>query len=161
MKGIKTTVALTPAEKECLVLYLILLVAFVVQRNAQGISPLRRYLCHHAARISEATSVFYNFQVLRQRLNLSYQEAGFSRSPPIFRKWLFALYIDQASESDEEELVDYVLCHRMFPVTKRNLKKYPQQKEELLCCTQNQIFELRKNLVPVGSGKRLQWVMIL
>jgi len=48
-------VALTPAEKECLVLSLIWLVAFVVQSNEQSISPLRQYRCHHAARISEAT----------------------------------------------------------------------------------------------------------
>ena len=73
---------------------------------------------------------------------------GFSWSPSIFRKWLFALYIDQASESDGEELVDYVLCHRMFPVTKRNLKKYPQQKEELLCSTQNKFLNLRKTSYP-------------
>ena len=55
------------AEKKSLVLSLILLVAFVVQRNAQGIRPLRQYHCHRAARISEATSVFYSFQVLRQK----------------------------------------------------------------------------------------------
>jgi len=48
-------VALTPAEKECLVLSLIWLVAFVVQSNEQSISPLRQYRGHHAARISEAT----------------------------------------------------------------------------------------------------------
>ena len=36
----------------------------------------------------------------------------------------------------------------MFPVTKRNLKKYPQQKEELLCSTQNKFLNLRKTSYP-------------
>ena len=53
MKGIKITVALTAVEKECLVLSLILLVAFAVQRNVQGARPLKQYRCHRAARISE------------------------------------------------------------------------------------------------------------
>ena len=149
MKGIKTTVALTPAEKECLVLYLILLVAFLVQRNAQGISPLRRYLCHHTARISEATSVFYNFQVgVETKIELILARSGIFEKAVNFSEMTVCLYIDQASESDGEKLVDYVLCHRMFPVTKRNLKKYPQQKEELLCSTQNKFLNLRKTSYP-------------
>ena len=85
MKGIKTSVALTPAEKECLVLYLILLVAFVVQRNAQGISPLRRYLCHHAARISEAASVFYmQFSGVETEIELILARSGIFVKPVNF-----------------------------------------------------------------------------
>ena len=57
-------------------------------------------------------------------------------------------YIDQALESAGEELVDYVLCHRMFRVTKRNLKKHPQQKGELLCRTQYKFLNLRKTSYP-------------
>ena len=57
-------------------------------------------------------------------------------------------YIDQALESAGEELVDYVLCHRMFRVTKRNLKKYPQKKGELLCRTQYKFLNLRKTSYP-------------
>ena len=51
-------------------------------------------------------------------------------------------YIDQALESAGEELVDYVLCHRMFRVTKRNLKG------ELLCRTQHKFLNLRKTSYP-------------
>ena len=57
-------------------------------------------------------------------------------------------YIDQALESAGEELVDYVLCHRMFRVTKRNLKKYPQLKGELLCRTQYKFLNLLKTSYP-------------
>ena len=57
-------------------------------------------------------------------------------------------YIDQALESAGEELVDYVLCHRMFRVTKRNLKRYPQLKGELLCRTQYKFLNLLKTSYP-------------
>ena len=49
-------------------------------------------------------------------------------------------------ESHGEELVDYVLCLKMSPVTKRNLKKYPQQKGELFCSTHYKFLNLRKTL---------------
>ena len=56
--------------------------------------------------------------------------------------------MEKVMESDGEELVDYVLCHRMFPVTKRNLKKYPQQKGESLCSTHYKFLNLRKTSYP-------------
>ena len=80
---------------------------------------------------------FLHFQVLR---------SGILVKPVNFSEMTY--YIDQALESAGEELVDYVLCHRMFRVTKRNLKKYPQQKGELLCRTQYKFLNLRKTSYP-------------
>ena len=94
---------------------------------------------------------FLQFSGVETEIELILARSGIFVKP--FNFWKCPLH---RSESDGEELVDYVLCHRMFPVTKRNLKKYPQQKGELLCSTQNKIFELTKNLVPVGSNKRSQ-----
>ena len=76
------------------------------------------------------------------------KKRNFREARQFFGKKLFAHYIDQALESDGEELVDYVLCQGMFPVTKRNLKKYPQQKGELLCRTQHKFLNLRKTSYP-------------
>ena len=47
-----------------------------MQRNAQGISPLRQYLCHHAARISEATSVFLQFSGVETEIELISARSG-------------------------------------------------------------------------------------
>ena len=84
MKGIKITVALTAVEKACLVLFLILLVAFVVQRNAQGICLLRQYRCHRAVRISEATRVFLQFSGAETELELTLARSGIFVKPVNF-----------------------------------------------------------------------------
>ena len=115
----------------------------MVQRNTQGISALRQYLCHHAARISEATSVFYNFQVLRQYWTYLSKKRDSSEVRQFFGNDCLPITSIKPLNTME---VDYVLCHRMFPVTKRNLKKYPQQKGELLCSTQYIFLNLQKTL---------------
>ena len=157
MKGIKSTVALTPAEKECLVLYLILLVAFVVQRNAQGISPLRRYLCHHTARISEATSVFYNFQVgVETEIELILARSGIFEKPINFSEMTVcplhrsSLRIGWRRASRLCSVPQDVSGH------KKESKEVPAAERGITLQHSKQIFELTKNLVPVGSGKRLQ-----
>ena len=40
----------------------------MVQRNAQGISPLRQYLCHHAERISSLSNLFKTTDGLLSKL---------------------------------------------------------------------------------------------
>jgi len=143
-------VALTPAEKECLVLSLIWLVAFVVQSNEQSISPLRQYRCHHAARISEAT-----YQRLLQFSGWD-RDGAYINTKRDFREARQFFGNDclpiTSITSDGEELVDYVLYLRMSPVSKRNPNKYPQQKGELLCSTYEKPRTRR-------ISKRLQWVI--
>ena len=158
MKGIKTTVALTPAEKECLVLYLILLVAFVVQRNAQGISPLRQYLCHHAARISEATSVFYIFRCWDRDWTYLSKKRDPREACQFFGNDLLhrsSLGIGWRRASRLCSVPQDVSGH------KKESKEVPAAERGITLQDSIQILELTKNLVPVGSGKRLQWVMIL
>ena len=115
----------------------------MVQRNTQGIGVLRQYLCHHAARISEATRVFCNFQVLRQYWTYLSKKRDSSEVRQFFGNYCMPITSIKPLNTME---VDYVLCHRMFPVTKRNLKKYPQQKGELLCSTQYIFLNLQKTL---------------
>ena len=103
--------------------------------HSDGISVIM----HHHIRSHKR---FLQFSGVETDIELILARSGIFEKPANFSE-MTALYIDQASESYGEELVD-VLCHRMFPVTKRNLKKYPQQKEELLCSTQNKFLNLRK-----------------
>ena len=90
--------------------------------------------------------VFFTFSGVETEIELILARSGILVKPVNFSEMTY--YIDQALESAGEELVDYVLYHRMFRVTKRNLKKYPQQKGELLCRTQYKFLNLRKTSYP-------------
>ena len=70
---------------------------------------------------------FLQFSGVETEIELILARSGIFVKPVNFSEmtYVFARYIDQALESDGEELVDYVLCLGMSLVTKRNLKKYP------------------------------------
>ena len=91
----------------------------MVQRNAQGISPLRQYLCHHAARISEATSVFLQFSGVETEIELNLARSGIFVKP--------------------ENISEMTVC----PLHQSSLG-IGWRKGELLCRTQNKFLNLQK-----------------
>ena len=129
-----------------------------MQRNAQGVHLLRQYRCQQGYQKLQAFFTFFRCWN-RNRIYIS-KTKGFLWSPSIFRKWLFAHYIDQALESDGEKLVDYVVP-RDVSGHKKESKEVPVAERGITLQHSMHIFELTKNLVPVGSGKWLQCLFSL
>lgn len=130
------------------------------QRNAQGITPLRQYRCYHAARIYRATSVFLQFSGIETEIELILARSGifvkltnFSEMTicPLHRSTL-GIGWRRASR----------LCSVPQDVSghKKESKEVPAAERGITLQHSIQIFELTKNLIPVGSGKRSQWVIL-
>ena len=115
-----------------------------MQRNAQGISPLRQYLCHHAAGIEQT-----EIELILVRSGIFVKPVNFSEMTvcPLHRS---SLGIGWRRASRLCSVPQDVSGH------KKESKEVPAAERGITLQHSKQIFELTKNLVPVGSGKRLQ-----
>ena len=116
----------------------------MVQRNAQGISPLRQYLCHHAAGIEQT-----EIELILVRSGIFVKPVNFSEMTvcPLHRS---SLGIGWRRASRLCSVPQDVSGH------KNESKEVPAAERGITLQQSKQTFELTKNLVPVEPGKRLQ-----